>query len=157
YYRLNVFPIALPPLTDRHEDIVPLASFFLARHSKNSGRKVTSISAKVINEMKRYGWPGNVRELEHLIERSILFTDGDVLREIQLPGSIGENTSQAESTNGTLDQIERLHIIETLRKCNGKISGYGGAAELLGIPSTTLHSKMKKLGISKADYVAKRG
>lgn len=157
YYRLNVFPIVLPPLRDRHEDIVPLASFFLARHSKNSGRKVTSISEKVINELKRYGWPGNVRELEHLIERSILFTDGDVLREIQLPGGIGESTSQAESTNGTLDQIERLHIIETLRKCNGKISGYGGAAELLGIPSTTLHSKMKKLGISKADYVAKHG
>lgn len=151
YYRLNVFPIVLPPLKNRPEDIVPLANFFLARYSKNSGRRVTSISAKVMQELMHYSWPGNVRELEHLIERSILFTEGDVLDEIQLPGR-GDDTDRAEPSNKTLRQIERTYIIETLKKCGGKISGKGGVAALLEIPSTTLHSKMKKLLISKADY-----
>jgi formate hydrogenlyase transcriptional activator len=151
YYRLNVFPIVLPPLRNRSEDIIPLANFFLARYSKNSGKKVTSMSVQVMQELKRYSWPGNVRELEHLIERSILLAEGDALHEIQLPGR-GEDTDLAETSNKTLKQIERTYIIETLKRCGGKISGKGGVANLLEIPSTTLHSKMKKLLISKADY-----
>jgi transcriptional regulator with GAF, ATPase, and Fis domain len=151
YYRLNVFPIVLPPLRDRIEDIAPLANLFLERYSQSSGRNVLSISTNVLQELKHYPWPGNVRELEHLIERSILFTEGNVLCEIQLSGD-GKDKDLAANSTSTLEQIERTYIIETLKKCDGKISGKGGAAELLEIPSTTLHSKMKKLTISKADY-----
>lgn len=154
YYRLNVFPISLPPLRDRQEDIEPLANFFVAKFSKNSGKKVTGISPQVLQELKYYPWPGNVRELEHLIERSILLCDGPVLKEIHLPRR-EENKPMQGFYNVTLEQIERTYIIDVLKRCSGKISGIGGAAEILEVPSTTLHSKMKKLGITKVDYFIK--
>ncbi len=156
YYRLNVFPIALPPLRERPEDISPLAHFFLERYSKNSGKKVVSISPGCMQELKSYTWPGNVRELEHLIERSILLTPGNVLTEIQLPkGSAGNKNDHTNASGKTLEELERTYIIEVLKRCSGKISGRGGAAAALGTPATTLHSKMKKLGIAKADYFLK--
>jgi transcriptional regulator with GAF, ATPase, and Fis domain len=153
YYRLNVFPIVLPPLRERSEDIPPLASFFLARYSKNTGFKVTSIANKVMQELKNYRWPGNVRELEHLIERSILLAGDTVIREVDLPNTQKDKkTEQDVFFNGTLDDVERAYIIQILKRCSGKISGDGGAADVLDIPSTTVHSKIKKLGISKSDY-----
>lgn len=155
YYRLNVFPIQLPPLRDRLEDIEPLASAFIAKFSKNIGKKVTGISAKVLKELKSYDWPGNVRELEHQIERAILLADDATIREIHLPHRNLPGTGDAPAAQPsarTLEQIERTYIIEVLKRCGGKISGVGGAAEVLEIPGTTLHSKMKKLGILKADY-----
>lgn len=159
YYRLNVFPINLPPLRERREDIEQLAYSFLAKFSKNIGKRVTNISAKVLQELKSYNWPGNVRELEHLIERSILLSEGQTLTEIHLPGRQHQanngNGSLLDLSTGTLEQMERAHIIGILKRCSGKISGAGGAAEILEIPGTTLHSKMKKLGISKADYFTK--
>jgi transcriptional regulator with GAF, ATPase, and Fis domain len=158
FYRLNVFPINLPPLRERREDIEALAGFFIDKFSKNIGKKVKGMSAKVLQELKSYHWPGNVRELEHLIERSILLCDGPVLKEIHLPRHQPDGHKQAPGfagTNGTLDQVERAYIIDVLKRCSGKISGAGGAAEILEIPGTTLHSKMKKLGISKADYFTK--
>lgn len=151
FYRLNVFPICLPSLRERHEDIEPLANFFVARFSKNTGKKVNGISPQVLQELKSYQWPGNVRELEHLIERSILLCEGHMLKEIHLPRH-EENKQVQGFYNVTLEQIERTYIIDVLKRCSGKISGAGGAAEILEVPSTTLHSKMKKLGISKADY-----
>lgn len=151
FYRLNVFPINLPPLRERYEDIEPLANFFLNKFNKNSGKGVNSISPRVLQELKSYQWPGNVRELEHLIERSVLLCDGPMLTEIHLPRH--EDNKQAPGFyNVTLEQIERTYIIDVLKRCSGKISGTGGAAEILEVPSTTLHSKMKKLGISKVDY-----
>jgi formate hydrogenlyase transcriptional activator len=151
FYRINVFPISLPPLRKRIEDIIPLANFFLARHSKNTGIKVTSISNKVMQELKSYPWPGNVRELEHLLERSILMSDDSVIREIYLPkNEMGKEISIGQ----TIDEMERAHIIQTLKTCGGKIAGAGGAAGILGTPSTTLHAKMKKLKISKTDYLS---
>lgn len=157
YYRLNVFPINLPPLRERREDIEQLAHSFLSKFSKNIGKRVTGISAKVLQELRSYNWPGNVRELEHLIERSILLCEGQTLTEIHLPGRQHQehNGTLPEISNGTLEQMERAHIIGILKRCSGKISGAGGAAEILEIPGTTLHSKMKKLGISKADYFTK--
>lgn len=156
YYRLHVFPIHLPPLRDRREDIASLAIFFLSRYSNYTGKKITVISPRVISELENYPWPGNVRELEHLIERSVLLSSGNELREIQLPiNPSDDNDDCPELVSRTLQQIERAHIIMALRRCNGKISGKGGAADLLEIPSTTLHSKMKKLAISKADYFFK--
>ena len=156
YYRLNVFPLHLPPLRNRIEDIEPLANFFLDRFSKNSGRKIKSISANVMKELKSYSWPGNVRELEHLIERSVLLSRENVLNEIQLPKTKNRISEHSfDSFNKTLQEVERTYIIETLKRCDGKIAGIGGAAEILDIPSTTLHSKMQKLHISKADYFTK--
>jgi len=153
FYRLNVFPISLPPLRDRVEDIAPLADFFLARYSKQTGIKVTGIAPKVVQQLRGYLWPGNVRELEHLIERSILLTSDSILREIHLPKLKSEVGSPVEKiANRTLEDLERTYIIGVLKRCSGKVAGAGGAADLLDIPSTTLHSKMKKLKISKGDY-----
>jgi formate hydrogenlyase transcriptional activator len=153
FYRLNVFPIHLPPLRERPEDIAPLAHFFVNRYSKNAGRKVNAISPKVIQELKSYLWPGNVRELEHLMERSVLLSTDPVLKEIYLPKD--RNAVKNEAVNladKTLEQVERDYIIQTIKRCGGKLSGKGGAAEYLDIPATTLHSKMKKLVILKSEY-----
>lgn len=153
YYRLNVFPICLPLLRERQDDIAELANFFVSRYSKITGKEINFISNKVLQQLKSYSWPGNVRQLEHLIERSILLSDGSVLREICLPNDTCKNISDQEIfRNKTLIDVERNHIIAVLKKCSGKIAGEGGAAEWLEIPSTTLHAKMKKLNIAKQDY-----
>jgi len=152
FYRLNVFPITLPPLRNRPEDIVPLANFFVDRYSKNAGRKVTGISSGVLQELKSYPWPGNVRELEHMIERSVLLSNDTVLRDIHLPKSQNQEKEVVASAGHTLLEVERSYIIDILRRFSGKIAGIGGAADFLNVPATTLHSKMKKLKISKSDY-----
>jgi formate hydrogenlyase transcriptional activator len=153
YYRLNVFPVTLPPLRDRTEDIEPLIHFFVAKYSKNTGRKIRKVAPKVIQQLRSYDWPGNVRELEHLIERSVLLTTDGVLEDVYIPREAGaEKKEQVYSLNRSLEEVERGYIIDVLKRCAGKISGTGSAAEILNIPGNTLHSKMKKLGISKADY-----
>lgn len=157
YYRLNVFPIHLPPLRKRTDDVDALATFFLSRYSKSTGRNVTAISEKVMKALKNYSWPGNVRELEHLIERSVLLSRGRTLHEIQLPKDQDKHIDRPfDVTNRSLEEMERAYIIAVLRRCNGKIAGSGGAAEILAVPSTTLHSKLLKLKIAKADYFAKQ-
>ncbi|MDX2049058.1 MAG: sigma 54-interacting transcriptional regulator [Chitinophagaceae bacterium] len=155
YFRLNVFPIQLPPLRNRAEDIEPLTHFFISKYSRNTGRKIRIVSPKVLQQLRSYTWPGNVRELEHLIERSILLaTDGE-LNDVFIPESTdGNKKSEAFLLNRSLEDVERSYIIETLKRCAGKISGTGSAAEILKIPGNTLHSKMKKLGINKGDYFA---
>jgi formate hydrogenlyase transcriptional activator len=157
FYRLNVFPINLPPLRDRQEDIEPLANFFVAKYTRNTGRKIKRIAPKALQQLSSYTWPGNVREMEHLIERSVLLTLGDTLQDVHIPkgGASGlENASPAHLANRSLEEVERAYIIEVLHRCGGKISGAGGAAEILNIPGNTLHSKMKKLGIGKGEYFA---
>ncbi|HWB94747.1 MAG TPA: sigma 54-interacting transcriptional regulator [Puia sp.] len=152
YYRLNVFPICLPPLRDRPQDIEPLAHFFVAMYSRNTGKKIKKISPGVLQQLRSYTWPGNVRELQHLIERSVLLTSGDTLRDVYIPkGNAAEKQGAAALANRSLEEVERSYIIEVLQRCGGKISGAGGAAEILQMPGNTLHSKMKKLGITKAD------
>lgn len=155
FYRLNVFPIHLPPLRDRRDDIVPLAHLFLDRYSKATGRKIKSISPKVLHELTSYPWPGNVRELEHLMERSVLLSTEPTIREVYLPVKrAGLQARQPGGMTGTLEDVERMHIIETLKRCRGKLAGRGGAAAYLGMPATTLHSKIKKLGILKRQYLS---
>ncbi len=155
YFRLNVFPIGLPPLRDRVEDIDPLTHFFVEKYSRNTGRKIKKISPKVLQQLRSYTWPGNVRELEHLIERSILLTTDGSLDEIYIPQNTDpEKQEQAFLLNRSLEEVERAYIIQTLKRCAGKISGTGSAAEALKMPGNTLHSKMKKLGINKSDYFA---
>lgn len=153
YFRLNVFPISLPPLRNRSEDIESLAHFFVEKYCRNTGRKIKKIAPKVIQQLRSYTWPGNVRELEHLIERSILLTTDSTLREVYIPQNNGtEKQEQPHLLNRSMEEVERSHIIETLKRCAGKISGTGSAAEILKVPGNTLHSKMKKLGIRKSDY-----
>lgn len=153
YYRLNVFPITLPPLRDRPEDIEPLMHYFVEKYSRNTGRRIRKIKPTVIQQLKSYTWPGNVRELEYLIERTILLTTDGNLDEVYIPkNSNTEKQEQAFLSNRTLEEMERSYIIDVLKRCTGKISGPGGAAEILDVPGNTLHSKMKKLGITKADY-----
>lgn len=155
YYRLNVFPINLPPLRDRREDIESLAGFFLAKFSKSIGKKTVKLSANALRQLQAYLWPGNVRELEHLIERSVILATDPMIREFFLPQATGATTDEhTMQSDLTLEQVERMHIIQVLRRCGGKISGIGGAAEILGIPGNTIHSKMRKLGITKAEYFA---
>ncbi len=154
YYRLHVFPIVLPPLRARKEDIPVLAQHFLSQYSRKIGKNVTEISPKVIRELIAYEWPGNVRELEHLIERSILLTTDKVIKEIYLPTGMQKIVARVpeEAPIKTMEENERDHILAVLKKCNGKIWGAGGAAELLGVPPTTLNSKLKKLGIKRGAF-----
>jgi transcriptional regulator with GAF, ATPase, and Fis domain len=153
YFRLNVFPINLPPLRERPEDIEPLAHFFVDKYSKNTGRKIRQVAPKVMQQLRSYTWPGNVRELEHLIERSVLLTTDGLLQDVYIPKqTTTDKQDHAFVLNRSLEEVERSYIIEILKRCGGKISGVGSAAEILNIPGNTLHSKMKKLGITKADY-----
>ncbi|SDH17763.1 sigma-54-dependent Fis family transcriptional regulator [Mucilaginibacter gossypii] len=153
YYRLNVFPINLPSLRERAEDIPTLANFFLNKYCGLSGCKVSSIAPKVLQQLKSYLWPGNVRELEHIIERSILMASGNILREVHLPNTKQNDTQAIPNFNQTIEEMERSHIINILKQCGGKISGTGGAAGVLAIQPTTLHSKMRKLNITKREYL----
>jgi transcriptional regulator with GAF, ATPase, and Fis domain len=149
YYRLDVFPIVLPPLRERKEDIPLLVAHFIDRLARKSGKKITNISSKALQEMAAYDWPGNIRELEHIIERSVLMAQGTTIKEIYLQKT-GKESISADLCIKTLEQNERDHVIAALKKCNGRIRGAGGAAELLNVPPTTLHSKIKKLKIKKS-------
>jgi len=150
YYRLNIFPIVLPALRERKEDIPELAEYFVAKYAERAGKAGMSISPQALNDLLYYAWPGNVRELEHLIERNVLLNRGDVIERITLPTAKVETEIPRENSRvKTIDDNEREYILSILRKCNGRISGPGGAAELLDVPSTTLNSKMKRLGITR--------
>jgi DNA-binding NtrC family response regulator len=153
YYRLNVFPIELPSLRQRKEDIPVLANYFLGRFVKKTNRNVTGFSDEAMRALMSYDWPGNVRELEHLIERSLLLTTGLIIEDIDIPKT--SSAKRYEQKEGfrvkTMEEMEREHILEILKFCNGKVSGEGGAAEMLNIPATTLSSKIKRLRI-KYEY-----
>ncbi len=155
YYRLNIFPINLPPLRNRREDIPSLASHFILRFAKKAGKEISTFSNKALQELIHYDWPGNIRELEHLIERSVLLTPGDMIKEIHLP-SVKKNAAHLAMTEEvrikTIDENEREHILKILKYVNGRISGGGGAAELLGIPPSTLNSRIKRLGIRREHF-----
>ena len=146
FYRLNVFPILLPPLRERREDIPPLAHYFLARYNESHRCNISGISAGVMRQLSTHDWPGNVRELENMIERSMLLSEEEVLTKVYLPDRKAPSAT-------TLVAVEKQHILEIIRRCRGKIGGKGGAAELLDIPASTLNSKMKKLGISRSSAI----
>jgi len=150
YYRLNIFPIVLPALRDRKEDIPELAEFFVQKYAERAGKKEMGLSPHALNELSHYDWPGNIRELEHLIERSVLLSRGNAIERISLPTLKNDpNTPPAHDKVKSIDDNEREYILSILKKCNGRISGPGGAAELLDVPATTLNSKMKRLGITR--------
>jgi transcriptional regulator with GAF, ATPase, and Fis domain len=151
YYRLNVFPILLPALRERKKDISVLVSHFLNKFSKNTGKPIKDVSSKVMKQLMAYEWPGNVRELEHLIERTLLTTSTKTIKEVHLPShnNLKLKTALEDEYLKTYDENERDHIIRVLNKCNGKIFGPGGAADILNLRASTLNSKIKKLGIKK--------
>ena len=150
YYRINVFPLELPPLRDRKDDLPLLANYFIKRFIQGTDKNIISIDKKVLKDMQRYHWPGNIRQLEHLIERSVLLTQGSEISKLDIPINSTFN-KEAQPENGqvkSLEELERHHILNVLQKCNGKVYGSGGAAEILKLPATTLYSKMKKLNIT---------
>jgi len=153
YYRLKVFPITLPPLRERADDIPVLVRHFVLRHSRRMGKRIETIPSEVMHALTRWRWPGNVRELENFIERAVILSSGPVLHapvsELELPG---EETPEAHPEN-TLEAAERRQIIQTLRETRGMIGGPRGAAVRLGVKRTTLNAKIRKLGINPRDYI----
>jgi len=147
YYRLKVFPIALPALRDRKQDIPLLVSYFVTRFSGTMGKKVESVPAAAMEMLKSYSWPGNIRELEHVIERAVILSQGSELE-------LGDWMPKSAIVVGngaptTLEEVERTHIVAVLTQTNWRVSGDKGAAKILGLNPTTLEARMKKLGIAR--------
>jgi formate hydrogenlyase transcriptional activator len=154
FYRLNVFPITLPPLRNRKEDIPVLTAHFIDRYSRNAGKRITRLSPKIMDQLVAYDWPGNVRELEHLVERSVLLTNGPIIKEMYLPSSRApKESAKDEFQILPLDEMERQYILKVLKVCQGRISGPHGAAIRLDLPPTTLISKMQRLKIKKEHFI----
>ena len=151
YYRLNVFPILIPPLRERREDIRPLIEYFVRKFATQMQKSITSIPSKTMEILVRWGWPGNIRELENFVERSVILTPGSVL---QAP--LSELQTDMDGGHGRIDdslrEHERERVVRALRECRGKLGGADGAAARLGLKRTTLQSKLDNLGIKPADY-----
>jgi formate hydrogenlyase transcriptional activator len=147
FYRLDVFPIVVPPLRERREDIPLLVQYFLAKFAKKMRKQIETVPPERMQALVRYSWPGNIRELEHLIERAVILTRGSALN--VPPFETVPAEEPALSGSAKLENVERDHIIRVLRESNGRIGGPGGAAERLGMNRTTLNSRMQKLKISR--------
>lgn len=152
FYRLNVFPIRLPSLRERSEDIPLLVRHFVTNYAKEMSKEIETVPSSVIDFATHYSWPGNVRELENFIERAVILSSGNVLNpllaEVEESNRRPCAVATISSTAGTLEECERKHILQTLNKIGGVIGGPCGAATMLGLKRTTLISKMKKLGIA---------
>lgn len=151
YYRLNVFPITIPPLRERGDDLVLLVNYFAQKYRIQFHKKISSISRSSLESLKNYRWPGNVRELENIVERAVLLSESEVLT-IDPPHGRGQSADGATPGAGddrlvSLEEMERRYIEEVLRRTNGRIAGKGGAAEILELNASTLRSRMKRLGI----------
>jgi formate hydrogenlyase transcriptional activator len=157
YYRLNVFPIALPPLREREEDIPLLVRHFVRKFSERFGKSIDFIPDEIMEMLKSLPWPGNIRELQNFIERSVIMSPGTVLRPPLAGLEFQLHQSAASAQVRTLAEAERAHIAAMLREANWVVGGRGGAAARLGLARTTLIAKMRKLGISRetrADFPA---
>jgi formate hydrogenlyase transcriptional activator len=153
FYRLNVFPIEIPPLRERREDIPLLAHFFVSRLSRRMQKRIRSVPRPAMEALVNADWPGNIRELENFIERCVILTQGDELNvpRAELNRSAARTVIAATST---FEQAERQAIVDALKNASGRIAGKGGAAEHLGLKRTTLQNKMRRLSITRADYSA---
>ncbi len=147
YYRLNVFPVHLPALRKREDDIPLLVQYFVHKHATNLGKKIERIPERMMAALRRYQWPGNIRELEHIIERAVILSEGSELEPIDwLTSSAGK---AADGKTLTLEEMEQRYIVDTLEQTNWRVSGEKGAAAILGLKPTTLEARMKKLGIMR--------
>jgi transcriptional regulator with GAF, ATPase, and Fis domain len=149
YYRLNVFPITIPPLQQRQDDVPLLVDHFVKKFSRKIGREITSIPGETMKALQNYAWPGNIRELEHVIERAVINTQGSVLR-------LAEKIDDARTPGRNFDplsisEVEREHILKVLERTKWRIEGHKGAATFLGLNPSTLRSRMQKLGIHRPD------
>ena len=151
YYRLNVFPIHMPPLRERKDDIPPLVRHFARHFARRIGRRVTSVAASAMEALVAYSWPGNIRELQNLIERAVIRSTGDRLAipVAEIDEGIGAAQVRPAQGTGTLEEAERAHILATLKESRWVLSGPRGAATRLGINRSTLQFRMRKLGIER--------
>jgi len=149
YYRLNVFPVPLPPLRERREDIPALVEHFVEIYARRMGKQIDRISPETMSELTSYPWPGNIRELQNFIERSVILTSGNVL---ESPLASLRSATEVESLGPiTMEDAERDHIRKTLEQTRWVVSGPNGAAARLGIKRSTLYFRMQKLGISRSN------
>ncbi len=146
YYRLNVFPITMPPLRERRDDITSLVEHFVTQFNRKMKKDIKTIPKHVLTELIQYSWPGNVRELEHIIERSVIITQGTSLHLSEALDDSGSSMSE-EQLITNLAEVERHHILNILKKTNWRVEGPKGAAILLGLHPNTLRGRMQKLGI----------
>jgi formate hydrogenlyase transcriptional activator len=150
FYRLNIFPIEVPPLRERREDILPLAKHFIELYASKMGKRIRNIEKRTVQLFKAYSWPGNIRELQNVIERSTILCDNDTFF-VEEDGLLPETDSPAHLRPSLTGQ-ERKTIEEALVESRGRVSGPRGAARKLGVPRTTLESKIKSLRIDKHQY-----
>ena len=150
YYRLNVFPVRVPPLRERREDIPLLVWWFIQRRQGKLGRHIEKVPRRAMERLAAYSWPGNVRELENVVERALILSPGTTL---QVDESFGGGEPGEPGSAGapqTIEAVERAHVEAVLERCAGRIEGPGNAAATLGLKPSTLRSRMKKLGIRRA-------
>lgn len=154
FYRLNVFPIRLPPLRERTEDIPDLVHHLVQRYAAPMGKRIDRVPQALLSQLTRYPWPGNIRELANLIERSVIATQGTTLQlgdwatGHYTPVDSG-STANTRSDESSLSSVERAHVLKVLTESGWRVSGVGGAAEILGLKPTTLEARMRKLGIER--------
>ncbi len=152
FYRFNVFPIEIPPLRERREDIPLLVNYFVSKLSQRMRKQITSVSRQTMEVLTNHSWRGNVRELANFIERAVIVTRGE---ELEIPVAMlptSSHTAVAVSSPSTFRQAESSVIVDALRAAAGRIAGKGGAAERLGLKRTTLQNKIRRLGITKVQY-----
>jgi two-component system response regulator HydG len=150
YYRLNVFPLLLPPLRERKVDIPLLVDHFLKKYGSREGRTTPVLSKEAMEKLQEYNWPGNIRELENTIQRNVVLAKGPVIESLEIPTAKKiAGSGSNENKFKTMIEMERDYILAVLESCNWKISGKGGAAEILDVNVNTLNSRIKKLGIEK--------
>jgi len=159
YYRLNVFPITIPALRERREDVPLLVRYFVQKYSRRQNKTVEYVPAEAMDALASYDWPGNVRELENFIERAVLLSRGKELRvplaELKNsglpapPDSLSASSAASLVPVGTLEEAERQHILRALRQTEWRVAGPRGAAKMLGMKRTTLQARMRKLGIRR--------
>ncbi|MGA8179751.1 MAG: sigma 54-interacting transcriptional regulator, partial [Desulfobacterales bacterium] len=146
WYRINIFPITVPPLRDRKEDIPALTRYFVDEVSNRLAKSIDFIPKSVMNALQNYHWPGNVRELKNVIERAVINSSGNKLR---LMDNLDKSLEYVSAPLQTIEQVEHDHIVRVLEKTRWKVAGKNGAAEILGLNPSTLHGHMRKLGIRK--------
>ncbi|PLX06699.1 MAG: hypothetical protein C0598_13505, partial [Marinilabiliales bacterium] len=151
YYRLYVYPITIPPLRKRNEDIEELANAFIKKYSSKHKKSISRISKQALHKLQAYSWPGNIRELENIIEQAVIICGNDVIKSQYINLKIKDNSSNIQGSNDfiSLADMEINYIKEVLKKTKGKISGKNGAAEILGLNPNTLRSRIIKYGINK--------
>jgi transcriptional regulator with GAF, ATPase, and Fis domain len=152
FYRLSVFPITVPPLRERTEDIPLIVDALIERLNKQMGRHISTVPPEVMRTLQSYSWPGNVRELENVIERSVIMSSGPLLQLAEQLGAVSPSTAEVrETTPSCLTDVERSHIQKTLEALKWKIEGPTGAAQALGLKPSTHRTRMKKLNIRRLD------